>query len=142
MRKVFIHKIAVTAEAKFDYEEGMGFARIPKIGIVKQVEEYLGLRQEDDKLNNVKYFKLKYYDNTTGEMLWLFIRKDKVFLSIQTWILVGLCKEEDWTEELENDGVVRGWLKSNVEELSDEEDWVENLRDAQAEKDRMMEDDE
>ena len=139
MRKVFIHKLAVTAEAKFDYEEGMGFARIPKNEIAKEVEGYLGLRQKDDKLSNVKYFKLKYYDDTTGEMLWLFIRKDIVLVSIQTWLLVGLCKEEDWTEDLEHDGVVRGWLKTDIEELVEEDDWVEVLRDDQAEQKRIME---
>ena len=140
MRKVFIHKLAVTAEAEFDYEEGMGFARIPKNEIVKEVEGYLGLRQKDDKLSNVKYFKLKYHDDTTGEMLWLFIRKDRAFVSIQTWLLVGLCKEVDWTEDLEHDGVVRGWLKTDIEELAEEDDWVETLRDAQAEQNKIMED--
>ena len=139
MRKVFIHKLVVTAEAKFDYEEGMGFTRIPKRDIAKEVEGYLGLRQKDDKLSNVKYFKLKYYDDTTGEMLWLFIRKDIVLVSIQAWLLVGLCKEEDWTEDLEHDGVVRGWLKTDIEELVEEDDWVEVLRDDQAEQKRIME---
>ncbi len=140
MKKIFIHKLAVKAEAQFDYEGGMGFVRIPKNKIVKEVEEYLDLKQKDDKLRNVYYFKLKYHDEVTDKMLLLFIRKDATFGTMQTWSRVGICREDDWTEELDDDGIIRGWLESKVDELPDEEDWVESLRDWQAEQEGIMED--
>ena len=112
----------------------MGFTRIPKRDIAIQVEDYLCLRQADDKLRDVRYFKLKYYDDETDEMLMLFIRKDRALASMQMWLLVGLCKEEDWTEDLENEGIIRGWLESKVEYIPKVEDWVELLRVAEEER--------
>lgn len=128
MRKVLLHKLVVSAEAKFDYEESMVLGDIPERDIVKEIEEHLSFKQQMNKLGNVKYLRLKYFDEKSVTMLMLFIyKRDRISIN-QVWELRGICEEECWSEDLEDDGIIRGWLKSEVEALTDEDDWVDEYR--------------
>ena len=128
MRKVLLHKLVVSAEAKFDYEENMVLGDIPEQDIVKEIEEHLSFKQQMNKLGNVKYLRLKYFDEKSVTMLMMFVYRRDIISINQVWELCGICEEDNWTEELDDDGIIRGWIKSEVEVLTNEDDWVEEYR--------------
>ena len=47
---------------------------------------------------------------------------------MQYWDLKGVCEAADWSEEAEDDGLVRVWLETKIEDLPDEEDWAIRAR--------------
>ena len=51
----------------------------------------------------------------------------------QMWRLKGICFAESWTQELEDSGVIRNWLKRDIQVEEQEEDWVwtERIRERQ-----------
>ena len=73
------------------------------------------------------YIRAKYYDETTDEMLMLFFYKGKTISRMQMWELAGICRADDWSEEMEEDGIIRHWLKSSLTP-KEETDWVWDLR--------------
>lgn len=121
--EIVINKVVVTDEAKFDYE--CLFNRpIPKADIKRETEEYIDGRQ--GRINGF-YFRTKYYDETADEMLMLFFYKGKDISKMQMWELAGICRADDWSEEMEEDGIIRHWLKSSFTPR-EETDWVWDLR--------------
>lgn len=118
-----IDKVVITAEAEFDYESEFG-CRLPKKEIKQETEEYIGSRLS--RFDGY-YFRAKYYDETTDKMLMLFVYRGDAFGRMRIWEIRGICPAEDWTEELEDDGQVRVWLKSKLD-TAEETDWVWDLR--------------
>ena len=118
-----INKVVITAEAEFDYESEFG-RRLPKIDIKRETEEYIS-----GSLSRFSgyYFRVKYLDEMTDRMLMLFVYKGDVFGSMQLWEIRGLCPAESWTPELEDDGQIREWLNSKLDQ-PEEIDWVWDLR--------------
>jgi hypothetical protein len=47
---------------------------------------------------------------------------------MQHWNLVGICSLKDWSEEKEDSGQVREWLKTRVDDLLNENDRIIGLR--------------
>ena len=94
--------------------------RIPNLK--KELETYI---QSNKKYWYKHYFKLKYLEEETGTMLYVFIRPGIKLGLMKNWNVVGICKEDDWDEELEESGVIKGWLDTKIENLPNEEDWVE-----------------
>ncbi len=135
-KKVSIHKLVVTAEAKFDYEEVLALGKLQKRDVVIEIEEYIRLCPS---VTHGWYFRVKYYDENADRMLLLFIYKGKQFANMQLWTLDGVCMAEDWNEDLEYDGIIRNWHKTKVEDLPDEEDWVESLRAREEFERKLME---
>ncbi len=133
-KKVSIHKLVVTAEAKFDYEDVLELGKLPKRDIVIEIEEYIRLCPS---VTHGWYFRVKYYDEIADKMLMLFIHKGQRFASMQTWTLDGVCLEEDWNEDLEYDGMISNWYKTKIEDLPAEDDWVVRLRLWQEEEERL-----
>ena len=120
-----INKVLITAEARVDYESE--FSRpLPTADIKRETEEYINNK-------TVRfygyYFRVKYYDEATERMLMLFFYKGERFGCMQMWELSGVCPAEEWTEELEQDGQIRNWLKTKVNP-DDKSDWVIELREA------------
>ncbi len=118
-----INKIVITDEARFDYESLFGLP-IPRADMKGECEKYI------DNINgqNIGYYiRAKYYDETTGEMLMLFFYKGKAISQMQMWELAGICRADDWSEEMEEDGIIRHWLKSSLTP-KEETDWVWDLR--------------
>lgn len=68
-------------------------------------------------------------------MLLLFFYKGERFGNMQMWELRGICSEEDWNAELEDNGRIRLWLNSLLNP-KEETDWVWDLR----QKERMRND--
>ena len=126
-------KIKITYEAMFDYADLFNLFEVKNCESIlplgfngkfqamqKEVEEYL---QFNKKLQNKCYFKIKYltiYD----KFVYLFIRKGVLEDKFQQWNIVGICFCEDWTEDAEEEGQIKAWLDTMVENPKVEPDWV------------------
>lgn len=129
------HKVSITDEAKFDYENNISpdFAYIQR-ELKEELEFYL---YHNKKLWYKRYIRLRYYDKQSDQDLMLFLRESQQFLSMKVWQLVGICKLEDWSQELEDRGAIKAWLDTSLTPPKDEIDWVEDLRFRQAEEERQ-----
>lgn len=120
-----INKVLITAEARFDYESEFG-SPLPTADIKRETEEYISVKTV--RFDGY-YFRVKYYDEVIERMLMLFFYKGERFGCMQMWELSGICPAEDWSEELEEDGQIRRWLKTKVNP-KEKGDWVIDLREA------------
>lgn len=132
-----INKVKITAEAQFDYESSYDYC-MPKTDIKKECEKYINNMQESGRLLNDYYFRCKYIDEQTEHMLMLFFYKGKRFGRMQVWELHGVCKAEDWCQELEDCGQVRAWLSSPINP-EDTGDWVWDMRVREEKRQREIE---
>jgi hypothetical protein len=118
-----INKIIITAEAVFDYTEDLGLGLLNKGRLKADVEEYIDIQNRSGRLMWEHYFRCKYLDEGSGEMLMLFLYRSYRLGLMQNWTLAGICFAEDWSEDDEYDGSVRRWLKSKITDLGNG-DWV------------------
>lgn len=162
MKTEVINKIEITAEAAFDYECCIGRRRQPswnqmlrfalgdsalafdlydewekireldKKTLKAEVEEYINRMNQGGRLLYENYFRCEWYDEQTGLMLMLFLYRTSKMSVMQNWEVRGICKAVDWSEDAEEDGLIRNWLKSRITNLNCEYDWVEELRLRQA----------
>lgn len=120
---VVINKIVITDEARFDYESLFGLP-LPRADMKGECEKYI----DNISGQNIGYYiRAKYYDEAIDEMLMLFFYKGKAISRMQMWELTGICRADDWSEEMEEDGLIRHWLKSSLTP-KEETDWVWDLR--------------
>lgn len=117
-----INKVVITEEAEFDYDSIIGLP-MPKADIKEATENYIEIRYDGGRTLWRDYYQWKYYDEIADKMLYLFFYKGQKFGNMQMWDLCGVCFEEDWTEELEECGQIRNWLKSKIDP-QDNGDWV------------------
>jgi hypothetical protein len=93
----------------------------------RELEEYITYRAAANRIPRWGYFRVDYDDDASGERLKLFIKKSLLFGKMQAWNIIGICRAADWTEELEDEGRIRGWYEESVE-LPDKndgfQDWV------------------
>ena len=93
-------------KSRFDYESLFGLP-IPRADMKGECEKYI----DNISGQNIGYYiRAKYYDETTDEMLMLFFYKGKTISRMQMWELAGICRADDWSEEMEEDGIIRHWL--------------------------------
>ena len=121
---VIVNDIRISEEAKFDYEIISGKANCNLDEIRLDVMEYMIWQQNAGRLRNCSYFRVKYYDETSDKMLMLFFYLKDGKNIIQFWELSGICEADDWTEELEDSGNIRAWLKTKINDLEKDQDWV------------------
>lgn len=119
-----INKVNITAEAVFDYEDCLELGKIYKPNIKAEVEEYINNFNKSGRLLWQRYFHCKYYDEDNDKMLMLFFYKGERLSVMQFWNLAGICLAEDWTQDAEDDGEIRNWLKCRITDLPEEQDWV------------------
>ena len=131
-----INKVVITEEAEFDYESLVKLP-LPKTDIKSEAETYIDYMRENRRLNGY-YFRVKYYDEQSEQMLMLFFYKGERFGKMQTWEIKGICLASDWSEELEESGQIRFWLKSTINP-TDTGDWVWDLRIKEEQRKREME---
>jgi hypothetical protein len=118
-----INKLIITAEAVFDYTETLGLGMLDKRGLKAEGEEYIDIKNRNGRLLYENYFRCKYLDEGSGRMLMLFLyRADKIGI-MQNWLVRGVCFAEDWSEEAEDDGLIRLWVESSITEFK-KGDWV------------------
>ena len=138
---LLIHKINITDEAKFDYETSISpnFCFIQK-DLKEELEFYI---QQNKKIQNKIYLRLKFFDEISNNYLMLFIRKSfRNFSTMRIWNVVGICKTDDWNEDFEEEGYIKSWLDTSLTPNPNEEDWVEVLRFRQVEEERLRKIDE
>jgi hypothetical protein len=127
MQQNLIHKVHITPEAVFDYEECMKLDVAPKKDIKNEIEDYLYIKQREGQIIN-QYFRIKYYDEKSDEMLMLFVKKGHMFANMQMWLVVGICLAEDYDEQFEDAGVNKSWYDSKIDITGlPKTDWVKNL---------------
>ena len=127
-----IHKLIVSEEAKFDYANLFGLL-VGEFGndlppdfqlpykIQEETETYITNHR---KLTAKHYLRLTYIIDELNVSLMLFIIKRNKEEMTQKWELVGICPEEDWTEDLEECGEIRNWYKTKILDIPEERDWV------------------
>ena len=99
-------------------------AKFPKIRaeLTRDLEDYfwlLGKRYCKDTrkwvadLHSIavhkKYHRLLHWDEQTGKWLMIFVLKGEYKQNLQMWNVMGICDSTAWTEEAEEDGLVRNW---------------------------------
>ena len=133
MEDYILHKVVITTEAQFDYasifnllevidEESFLPSRFQIPDMKAELEWFI---QTNRKYLYKQYFKVKYLEEQTGTMLYVFVRPGLVIGKMKNWDVVGICIADDWNEDLEEMGAIKGWLDTKIENLPDEEDWVE-----------------
>ena len=125
MQQNLIHKVHITPEAVFDYEECMKLDVAPKKDIKNEIEDYLYIKQREGQIVK-QYFRIKYYDEQSKEMLMLFVKKGHIFASMQMWLVVGICLAEDYDEQFEDAGANKSWYDSSITVLA-KTDWVNEI---------------
>lgn len=133
----FIHKIVITKEAEFDYEESLELEQMPKRDIKTELEDYIALREHE--YLHKHYLRLKYLDEYSGKMLMLFVFKGDSFSKMHLWKLKGICFEEDWCEMLEDNSQIRNWYETKTVDLPNELDLVESYNLLKEEQQKLME---
>ncbi len=121
-----INKVRITEEAIFDYESIAPNGAFPISDVKCLSEDYITIRKQENKLNYDKSFRIKYFDEEVDDFIMMFFIRGRNNESMQEYDLVGVCKESDWSEELEDVGLIRGWLKSKLD--AKEDDWVLEYR--------------
>lgn len=106
-----INKIMITNEARFDYEEIVCKKKhsMPTNQYKYDIEEHF-----DNFFPIENYFSKKYYDEKIEILLLLFFRKGMKFGPIQTWVLVGICDSKDYSEDIEEKGLIKNWLDNYI----------------------------
>jgi len=117
-----------------DYTEGLAInssiqrrlnQRQLKIDLSEYIQMQSGLK---GTLSDKQYFRCKYLDEKTGQMLMLFLYRDKKLRTMQYWLLSGICLAHDWNEDSEDKGLIRLWLKTKIEDMPESLDEVIALR--------------
>lgn len=149
-----IAKVVITDEAKYDYECLFAISlygsdtrekddewwkehfedreylspSMPISEMKAECEDYIEIHPS---VKYSHYFRAKYYDETKEKMLMLFFYKVKKIGPMQLWDLKGICLADDWDEISEEKGIIRNWLKHDIQ-TEDKTDWVleyqENVR--------------
>ncbi len=139
MKRTIIHKLEKTQESQFDYEECLCLGTVPFKDIKEQVEEYLALQEERDKLYGKRYLRVKYLDEDSNEMLDLFLYLGDKIGIMQCWLLAGIAKTSEYSQEADERGLISNWLKCKINPKTEEEDWVVTLNLWREEQQRIME---
>lgn len=132
----FVNKVIISPEAVFDYEEAVIGRRLDRVMLKQELEEYI------DRMNNrliaVCYFRCKFMDETTGELLMLFIYRGSRQRVLQNWVVRGICAAKDWDEDVEYYGDIKNWVDSKITEYAYNSDWVIRLRVREEEQQRLI----
>lgn len=162
MDKIVLHYVQITENAQFDYENALFWKKypkfetlddndwrieskydqplviMPKVEFRKELSDYI---QFNKKLWNKTYIRATYYDESIDRMLMCFIIRGEKVGYTQYWNLVGICRADRWDEDLEEDGVIRGWYTTDINPTGDCYDWVlaKRIQEENEEKERQRE---
>lgn len=126
-----IHKINITAEAKFDIVEILGLQEFDWQTFKKTTEKHIA-----DCIPWLDYFRADYIDKDSGKMLKFFFYRVELFGIMQIWNLAGVCEIAHYNEDSEENGQIRAWINTEIysempkitEEWLIKNDWVIWLR--------------
>lgn len=104
-----INRVHISKEAIFDFEEIV--TKKPM-----QVENYR--RELEEHFRHIvpeeRYFTKQLYDDDAEKMLLLFFRKGQKLPFMQIWILVGICALSDFSDHLDERGLIKNWLDNYI----------------------------
>jgi len=123
-----IHKISITTEARFDVFECVGLEAFDWRTFKSETEEYITHQAKAGRIPWWGYFRADYIDEVSGRRLKLFFYKRSKIGLMQYWDLAGVCEADDWTQDAEDDGLIRAWLETKIDDLPDEDDWAVRVR--------------
>lgn len=132
----FVNKVIITPEAVFDYEEAVIGRRLDRVMLKQELEEYID--RMNSRLIAVCYFRCKFMDEATGELLMLFIYRGSRQRVLQNWVVRGICAAKDWDEDVEYYGDIKNWVDSKITEYANSSDWVIRLRVREEEQQRLI----
>lgn len=114
------------AKAAFEYAERSErpLRRLDKAALKRETEAYIDGMNKSGRLLRDNYFRCRYVDERTGGTLMLFLYRGYKLGLMQCWTVAGICGAEDWTEEAEDGGRVRAWLKTETADPPEEGDWA------------------
>lgn len=112
--EVIIHKISITAEAKFDIVEILGLQEFNWQTFKKVTEENIAHQAKADCIPWRGYFRADYIDEDSGKILKLFFYRGELFGIMQMWNLAGVCQASNYNDDSEENGQIRAWLKSEI----------------------------
>lgn len=110
--------------------------KLNKYALKKEIETYMDNLSNQGLLLDIKYFKCRYFDENLNKILMLFIYKTVKFGIMQCWSLMGICLDSDWSQEKEESGAIRHWLKEKIKDL-DKTDWVQ-MQQIRAKIDKLL----
>ena len=112
--------------------------RLDKRTLKSDIREYINLQQQSGRLLYKRYFRCKWHDEYTDRTLMIFLYrvKKRDTLTERWWRIAGICDARDWSEELEEDGEIRRWLKPFEHDMP-KGDWVVEQQ-ARAEADKLV----
>jgi hypothetical protein len=123
-------KIRITAEARFDVLECLRLEAFDWRTLKAETEEYIASQSEANRIPWWGCFRADYLDEGSGRRLKLFFYRSKTetnaFMTV--WDLKGVCGVSEWTEDAEDDGQIRAWLNTAVENIPEEDDWAVRAR--------------
>ena len=83
MTQNIINKVVITAEAKFDFEQVLDLGKMPKAEMQYEIEEYIDNMNKAGRLLASNYFRVKYIDEKSGEVLMLFLYRSRKMRCMQ-----------------------------------------------------------
>lgn len=128
MRAEVINKLNIAPEARFDVFESIGFDAFDWKALKKETEEYIGHMTASGRLPWWGYFRCNYIDENSGVRLKLFVYLGIKIGPMQYWELKGVCEAAEWSQDAEDDGLVKAWLETKIENLPEAEDWAVRIR--------------
>lgn len=123
-----INKLNITPEAKVDVRESVGLEVFDWRALKKETEEYIRHMTASGRLPWWGYFRCDYIDEDRGVRLKLFVYRGMKIGLMQYWDLKGVCESADWSQEAEDDGLIKAWLETKIEKPPEEEDWAVRVR--------------
>jgi len=112
--------------------------RLDRRTLKADIREYIDLQNQSGNLLYTRYFRCRWYDDYTGRTLMIFLYRaeSKDTLTERWWRIAGICDERWWSEELEEEGYIRHWLKPFDKDMP-KGDWVVD-QIARAEADKLI----
>jgi hypothetical protein len=89
--------------------------KLDRRAVKAETERYIDLMNRSGRLLYENYIRCRYLDEKAGLMLMLFFYRSDKFGIMQNWRLAGICPAKAWSEDDEDDGQVRAWLKTDVD---------------------------
>jgi len=148
VQNLILHKVKISHETAFDYEEGVGDRPkvscedcggrcgrnwnnpcindipnrfFPKAEYKDELEYYI---QQNKAKHNSHYFRTRYFDEELQQELMLFIRKKGRLAIMQNWEILGVMVAADWDIDLEEYGFYKRWYNTPVFDVDVEYDFV------------------
>lgn len=105
-----INKLVISKGAVFDYEEIV-------CGIPLDISEMRVIveKQLDKAQYSESEIRWSYLDKRSDKELMLFLKKGHKFGLMQVWFLGGICEKSDYSEDMEELGIIKEWLEVEIE---------------------------